>query len=137
MGREMKYFSSDNQKRKCGVVNCRSYMCRSCENCSLSGQCLGGKSKRRRVVHDEFEKHRQEAIKRIRSPEGKEIYQHRCWICESPNGIIKTRMKLRQFLLRGIEKVETEWFWACTSFNISKLISEVARMRADFAMISA
>jgi transposase len=137
MGREMKYFSSDNQKRKCGVVNCRSYMCRSCENCPLSGQCLGGKSGRRRVVHDEFEKYRQEAVKRIRSPEGKEIYQHRSWICESPNGIIKTRMKLRQFLLRGIEKVETEWFWACTSFNISKLISEVARIRADFAMISA
>ena len=137
MGRKLKYFSSDNQKRKCGVVNCRSYMSLSCENCKLSGQCLAGKSRRRRVVHDEFERHRQQAVKRLRSPQGQEIYRHRCWLCESPNGIIKTRMKLRQFLLRGLSKVETEWLWACTSFNISKLISDFAVMRADFAMFSA
>jgi len=134
MGREMKYFSSDKQNRSVGVVNCRSYMCRSCENCKLSGECLAGNARRRRVVRDEFEEYRQSAMRRLKSPQGKEIYKHRSWICETPNGIIKTRMKLRQFLLRGLEKVETEWFWACTSFNISKLISEVAGMRSDFAV---
>ncbi len=137
MGRKLKHFSTENQKRNDGFVKRRSYMCESCEDCKHSGDCLAGGAERRRIAQDEFEEYRREAARRISSPEGREIYKHRCWICETPNGIIKTRMKLRQFLLRGLEKVRTEWLWACTSFNISKLISEVARMRGEFAVIAA
>ena len=32
-------------------------------------------------------------------------------------------MGLRQFLLRGLEKVKTEWRWACTAFNLGKLVA--------------
>ena len=32
-------------------------------------------------------------------------------------------------LLRGREKVRMEWLWACTGYNLRKLISEVARLR--------
>jgi len=137
MGRKLRYGWRVNQARKWGVLKCRSYVCESCENCALAGECLGKKSERRTVVHDEFEEVRQEVLKRMRSYEGKEIYGHRNWICETPYGVIKTRMKLQQFLLRGLKKVETEWLWACTSFNLSKLVSEVGRMQAKFAMILA
>jgi uncharacterized protein with HEPN domain len=39
---------------------------------------------------------------------------------------------VRQFLLRGIENVKTEWLWACTTYNITKLIKQVAKLRKQF-----
>jgi len=137
MGRKLTYGWRFNQARKWGILKCKSYLCDSCADCPLAAECLKGKSKQRTVTHDEFEQVRQEVLARMRSPEGKEIYSHRKWLCETPFGVIKTRMKLRQFLLRGLKKVETEWLWACTSFNLSKLISEVVRMRAKYAMALA
>ena len=37
---------------------------------------------------------------------------------------------VRQFLLRGLSKVRTEWLWVCTAYNLRKLISAVAVLRA-------
>ncbi|MCK4341782.1 MAG: hypothetical protein KAY37_15300 [Phycisphaerae bacterium] len=31
--------------------------------------------------------------------------------------MLKQILGLRQFLLRGLDKVKTEWLWACTAFN--------------------
>jgi hypothetical protein len=44
---------------------------------------------------------------------------------------------LRQFLLRGLEKVRMEWLWACTGYNLRKLILAVGRRRAEFAALAA
>jgi transposase len=137
MGRKLKYRRKVNQARKWGVLKCRNYTCESCEDCALAKKCLGSKSRPRSVFHDEFEEVRREVLQRMRSPEGKEIYGHRKWICETPYGVIKTRMRLQQFFLRGLRKVETEWLWACTSFNLSKLAGTVVRMRAEVAMALA
>jgi hypothetical protein len=46
-------------------------------------------------------------------------------------------MDVRRFLLRGLEKVKTEWTWAATAFNIGKLVRELARLRAEFARMIA
>ena len=54
-------------------------------------------------------------------------------MAETPNAVIKQVMGLRQFLLRGLDKVRTEWLWACTAFNIRKLISIIAKVRAGSA----
>jgi hypothetical protein len=45
-------------------------------------------------------------------------------------------MGLRQFLLRGLEKVKTEWNWGVTAFNVGKLVRHMARLRAEFALLS-
>ena len=44
--------------------------------------------------------------------------------------------RIRPFLLRGLEKVRTEWLWACTAYNLRKLLGEVARLRALFSRMS-
>ena len=44
-------------------------------------------------------------------------------------------MDLRRFLLRGLEKVKTEWTWSVTAFNLGKLVRELARLRAEFAIL--
>jgi hypothetical protein len=46
-------------------------------------------------------------------------------------------MGLRQFLLRGLEKVKIEWRWAATAFNIVKLVRGIGRLRAQFAEMAA
>ncbi len=136
MGRKMEYGGDFINKRNSRRVLLRKYLCESCDDCPLAGECLIGNSKQRCITHDEFEESRRTALKRLRTTAGKEIYSHRKWICETPFALIKAYTRFRQFLVRGLEKVKTEWLWACTSFNLSKLVREIARMRAKFnAMI--
>jgi hypothetical protein len=64
-------------------------------------------------------------------------YRKRLHTAETPFALLKHVMNMRQFLLRGLEKVKTEWRWACTAFNLAKLLRHVARLRAEFAKLAA
>ena len=44
---------------------------------------------------------------------------------------VEQGLELRQFLLRGLEKVRTEWLWACTAFNMRKMIRAMAILRTE------
>ena len=50
-------------------------------------------------------------------------------IGETPFAIIKGILDVRRFLLRGLEKVRTEWRWICTAYNLKKLIAALAALR--------
>ena len=115
----------------CGDSQYRVYRCESCEGCGLSADCLVGKSKRRTVSHDQHERVRQEVALRLKTESGRKTYARRAHLAETPNGVIKEVMGLRRFLLRGLDKVRTEWLWACTAFNIRKLMSAMEKVRAD------
>tara|TARA_B100000408_G_C10139116_1_gene157591 strand:- start:177 stop:386 length:210 start_codon:yes stop_codon:yes gene_type:complete len=65
------------------------------------------------------------------TPEARELYNQRPRIAETPFGIIKAVMGIRQFLLRGLDKVKTEWTWATTAFNLMKLVRAIGKMRAE------
>ena len=41
---------------------------------------------------------------------------------EVPFAVLKAVMGFRRFLLRGEAGVQTEWLWACTGYNLKKLI---------------
>ena len=58
------------------------------------------------------------------------------YLAETPNGFIKQVIGLRQFLLHGLDKVRTEWLWACTAFNIRKLILAMRMLRAEGTVIA-
>ena len=105
-------------------------------DCGLSADCLVGQSKRRTVSHDQHEPLRQEAAARLKTESGRTAYARRAHLAETPNGVIKEVMGLRRFLLRGLEKVRTEWLWACTAFNIRKLASEIGKLRAEVSLNS-
>ncbi len=97
----------------------------------LAGDCLVGKNKVRTVSHDQHEPVRQEVATRLKTESGRKAYARRAHLAETPNGFIKQVIGLRQFLLRGLEKVRTEWLWACTAFNIRKLILAMRMLRAE------
>jgi hypothetical protein len=73
----------------------------------------------------------------MNTPTGRKFYNQRPRIAETPFGIIKAVMNVRQFLLRGLWKVDTEWRWVATAFNVGKLVREIGRMRAEFSRLAA
>ena len=109
----------------------RVYTCRSCAGCALAADCLAGNAKYRSVSHDQHEAVRRKVALRLKTESGKMTYARRAHLAETPNGFIKDVLGLRQFLLRGLDKVRTEWLWACTAFNIRKLMIAMEKRRAD------
>ena len=52
---------------------------------------------------------------------GRSIYALRKTIVEPVFGQIKQAQGFRQFLLRGYQKVQSEWALVCTTHNLLKL----------------
>jgi transposase len=61
--------------------------------------------------------------KKVTSEEGRRIYRRRSATVEAVFGTIKAALGLRQFLLRGLEKVRIEWDLACLAYNARRLWS--------------
>ena len=111
----------------------RLYRCGACGGCGLSGQCVGSRTGYRTVFRDEYEPLREAAEGRLSSEAGRAAYRRRSWIAETPFAVIKGLWGIRQFLLRGLKKVKTEWLWVCTAYNLNKMVGKVARLRAASA----
>ena len=132
MGRVLPFVQIKAKGRvTCDDSQYRVYRCGSCEGCGLAVDCLVGKSKVRTVSHDQHESVRQEVATRLKTESGSKAYARRAPLAETPNGFIKQVIGLRQFLLRGLEKVRTEWLWACTASNMKKLATALGKLRAE------
>ena len=119
-------------------INRGIYRCGACDGCPLASACLSRTTKRgRTITRDQHEEVRERTAVRMSLESSQELFRRRSWIAETPFGFLKSVMGLRQFLLRGIEKVQTEWTWAVTTFNLGKLVRELARLRAEFANLAA
>ena len=64
---------------------------------------------------------KEKMARKLATKEGKEVYKKRKETVEPVFGIIKSVMGFRQFMLRGIEKVNTEWSLIRVSYNFKKL----------------
>ena len=135
-GQAMPHEQNKLDQRGHQPINRRIYRCSSCDGCPLATACLSPTTKRgRTITRDEHEEVRERTAARMSLESSQQLFRRRSWIAETPFGILKSVMGLRQFLLRGSEKVETEWTWAVTSFNLAKLVRELTRLRAEFATI--
>ena len=131
-GQSLEFVQIKTKSRGAGDASrYRVYTCRSCEGCALAPDCLAGHAKHRSVSHDQHEAVRREVALRLKTESGKKTYARRAHLAETPNGFIKDVLGLRQFLLRGLDKVRTEWLWACTAFNPRKLMIAMEKLRAD------
>jgi len=119
-------------------VKLRLYRSRACEGCPLAATCLSPKSKHgRTITRDQYEEARQRTAARMAEAPARKLYRQRPRIAETTFGILKSVLGLRQFLLRGLAKVKTEWLWAVTAFNLAKLVRQITRLRAEFAPLAA
>lgn len=115
----------------------RVYRCGQCEGCPLASACrLEGAGRARSVSRDAYEEHRERMAAKMARHESRAIYRKRLHTAETPFAVLKHVMGLRQFLLRGLAKVKTEWLWSCSAFNLAKLVREIARLRAKFEQLA-
>ena len=68
----------------------------------------------------ELEKYRQQARDRLNSEEGRVLRSRRSVEVETVFGRLKQNWGFRRFLLRGTEKVSTEWGILSIAHNIAK-----------------
>jgi transposase len=64
---------------------------------------------------------KEQMARKLKSAEGGKIYSKRKETVEPVFGIIKQAMGFRQFLLRGLEKVNLEWGLVCMGYNLKRL----------------
>ncbi|QDV86420.1 Transposase DDE domain protein [Stieleria magnilauensis] len=92
-----------------------------------------GPPRGRETMHDEHEGARRRQRARMETPAAKEAYSRRQHFGETPFAVIKSTLDMRRFLLRGIAGVNQEWRWAATGFNLKKIMSYLAKLRAAAA----
>jgi len=125
--------SGEEKKTRGGLTVIQSnYTCYDCAGCVQGADCRKNveAKKGRKVTHDEYEGARRRHRARMRDPSSQERYKIRQHIGETPFAVIKALFNVRRFLLRGHTGVQTEWLWACTGFNLKKLMSLLAALRA-------
>ena len=133
-GKPLPFIRTKSSVRDGVCKTSRIYRCKSCKDCLLARVCYDRLSHSGRTIsRDEYEDLRERTATRMASDEGQRLYQQRAHIAETPFAILKAAIGLRQFLLRGLPKVKTEWRWAATAFNLGKLVREIARLRAECA----
>ncbi len=129
MGRTLTRHREFTKYEKNSTVAARSYRCAGCTGCPLTGACLKGEAAARTVTRDEHEGLREAMDARLATEAGRATYARRSWACETVFGFMKSALRLRQFLLRGLDRVKTEWLWACSAYNLAKLVRALARER--------
>lgn len=134
LGRTLVYEETKKIERSSGVVKLRLYRCQECAGCPLAAACLDPRGKYGRTVgRDGAEPLRDQVAAKVATEAGRKTYNRRMHIAETTFAIVKAILGVRQFLLRGLENVRTEWLWVCTAYNLKKLISAVAQLRAQMA----
>ena len=132
MGQAMPFAKSNPIKSGAGPIDRRIYRCPNCDGCVLLAACVSAKNLRGRTIsRDVHEEVRERTAARMSTDAARELYHQRPRIAETPFAILKSVMGIRQFLLRGLEKVKTEWLWGVTAFNLRKLVCAIVAMRAD------
>lgn len=99
----------------------RCYQAEDCDGCPLKEQCTKAKGNRRVYLGLQLQAWRQQARENLTSEEGKRLRALRGVEVESVFGRLKEDWGFRRFLLRGIEKVRTEFGLLCIAHNMAKL----------------
>lgn len=89
-----------------------------------------GPRRGREVGDDEHEGARRRQRERMKTEAAQESYSRRQHFGETPFAVLKCMFDFRRFLLRGLDGAQVEWLWAASGFNLKKLMSYVAKLRA-------
>lgn len=99
----------------------RLYVCDDCSQCPLKQQCTKAEGNRQIQVSFRLRKMRAQAKEKLLSEQGIALRKQRSIDVETVFGRIKQDWGFRRFLLRGLEKVKTEWGLLSIAHNLAKL----------------
>jgi len=115
-GDKLCYFS---KKEKKGQI-IKIYRCNNSKNCKYFGQCTTSLRGRTIEVY-ENERLLKQMREKLSTEVGRKIYSIRKITAEPVLGNLSQNMGFREFLLRGIQKVKTEFSLICTAHNLLKI----------------
>ena len=92
-----------------------------CNHCEIRQQCLGPRSKQRKILRNEFEEILIAHNERMAS--NSQIMRERSAAVEHPFGTLKRRAGWDHFLVRGLEKVKGEWSLMAFAYNFTRVLN--------------
>jgi hypothetical protein len=92
-----------------------------CQDCPVMAECTKSKYQRWLRVGVELQELKKAAHDRLLSPKGKEMRSQRPIEVEAVFGRLKQDWGFRRFMLRGLDKVKTEWGILCIAHNLAKI----------------
>ena len=121
-GKKLNYIFTKEVRSDNGYASERRvYECEDCSACPVKEECTRSKNHRRIYRGKELILLRQTAHERLMSPRGVKHRRKRGIEVEAVYGQIKQNMGFRRFMLRGLDKVSTEWGILCMAHNLSKM----------------
>jgi transposase len=124
MGQHMNNIGTSTRKNDSGFEQTISrYRAKNCQGCPLRGLCHKAKGNRIIEVNHNLNKHKQRAREKLTSEEGIAHRKQRAADVEAVLGNIKQNKGFRRFMLRGKEKVTTEWGLIAIAHNLKKKVA--------------
>jgi transposase len=124
-GRRLRYVGSGRGRRG---RRFRVYQSRGCDGCVYFGECTSSVSGRKIKIYEG-----EELVKRMReklcSEEGRRVYSLRRKTVEPVLGNLTHNFGFGGFLLRGLEKVKSEFTLLCIAHNLFKIARYVKELR--------
>jgi transposase len=126
-GEEFRFVYETSEKSPSGYeLKKRIYRTASCEGCPERGKCYRGTKPYKEIkVSSEFMKLRELSYENIKSDEGIILRMNRSIQVEGVFGVLKEDYSFRRFLIRGKEKIETQFFLLAFAFNVQKLCNRI------------
>jgi len=100
----------------------RRYVAKGCRSCSFHGQCVSGRGSRRIEVNI-LASERKQMREKLKSPEGRKLYNLRRETVEPVFGQMKWNMGFDRFLLKGINGASAEAALICLVHNVMKCVT--------------
>ena len=101
----------------------RYYRASGCKGCALKKQCTRNKGNRR-ITREENEELMEAMAARMKAQPEK--FKLRKELAEHPFGTIKRWFGYTHFLLKGLEKVRTEWSLITLAYNLKRVLNLVS-----------
>lgn len=122
MGQAMPCIGSYQKKTANGYTQTiHRYQATNCNGCPLRSLCHKAKDNRIVERNHNLIRLKQKAKEKLLSEDGIAHRKQRCWDIEAIFGNIKHNMGFKRFMLRGIEKVETEFGLIAMAHNLKKV----------------
>lgn len=123
MGKQLTYKSSRKDHTGADRFQYRANKS-DCSECPLRAKCFKNSRNQygRRIECGVHEKAKQTHTLRMQSESSRTKYARRAAVTERPFALIKRHFGVREFLVRGLEKVRCEWTWLCLAHNIHRLL---------------
>ena len=122
MGQQIKNIGTHERRTKNGHLQTFTrYQATNCKGCPLRGSCF--KAKGNKVIERNYNliRLKAKAKEKLLSPRGIAHRKQRCWDVEAIFGNIKHNMGFKRFMLRGIDKVNTEMGLIAMVHNLKKI----------------